>query len=147
MDGNLSWKSASSCTSDSGEALENWKNILHEASMRRCARVTRSVQWVENELRELPTYEGLPNLDTFLIEFEGLVTKSQHLSTLGHVLKDTPARWWGTHKQFIIEWSQCRRLMEVIFDKEFITVSHKYTGSSILVQHINQCRIIFVEYP
>ena len=41
--GNLSWRSTSSCTSDSGEALENWKNRLHEVSMRRCARVTRSV--------------------------------------------------------------------------------------------------------
>ena len=40
--------------------------------MRRCMRVTRSVQWVENELRELPTYEGLPNLATFLTNFEGL---------------------------------------------------------------------------
>ena len=49
-DGNLSWKSASSCTSDLGEALENWKNRLHEVSMRRCTRVTRFVQRVENEL-------------------------------------------------------------------------------------------------
>jgi len=58
VDGNLSWKRMSSCTSDSGEALENWKNRLHEVSMRRCARVTRSVRWVETESRELPTYEG-----------------------------------------------------------------------------------------
>ena len=43
-DGNLRWKSASSCTSDLGEALENWKNRLHEVSIRRCARVTRYVQ-------------------------------------------------------------------------------------------------------
>ena len=57
IDGNLSWKCASSCTSDSGEALENWKNRLHEVSMRRCARVTRSMQRVETESRELPTYE------------------------------------------------------------------------------------------
>ena len=42
-DGNLSWQSASSCTSNSGEALENWKNRLHEVSMRRCARVIRFV--------------------------------------------------------------------------------------------------------
>ena len=42
-DGNLSWRSTSSCTSYSREALENWKNILHEASMRRCAGITRSV--------------------------------------------------------------------------------------------------------
>ena len=32
-DGNLSWKCASSCTSNSIEALENWKNRLHEVSM------------------------------------------------------------------------------------------------------------------
>ena len=43
VDGNMSWKSASSCTSDLGEALENWQNILHEFSTRRCVRVTRSV--------------------------------------------------------------------------------------------------------
>ena len=42
-DGNLIWKSASSCTSDSREALDNWQNILDELSMRRCTRVTRYV--------------------------------------------------------------------------------------------------------
>ena len=47
-DGKLSWKSVSCCTSDSGEALENWKNRLHEVSMRQCARITHSVRWVEN---------------------------------------------------------------------------------------------------
>ena len=39
-DGKLSWKSVSSCTSDSGEELENWQNKMHEVSMRRCARIT-----------------------------------------------------------------------------------------------------------
>ena len=57
-DGNLSWKSTSSYTSDSGEALENWQNRLHEVSMRRCARVTRSMRRVETKSRELPTYEN-----------------------------------------------------------------------------------------
>ena len=55
---NLSWKCASSYTSDLGEALENWKNRLHEVSMRRFARVTRYLQQVETESRELPTYES-----------------------------------------------------------------------------------------
>ena len=42
-DGNLSWKSASSCTSDSREALENWQNRLHEVSVsaRNCSQTTR----------------------------------------------------------------------------------------------------------
>ena len=42
-DGNLSWWSVISCTSDSGDALENWKNRLHEVSMRRCARIIEFV--------------------------------------------------------------------------------------------------------
>ena len=57
-DGNLSWKCTSSCTSDSGEALENWKNRLHEVSMRGCERVISSVRRVETKSRELPTYES-----------------------------------------------------------------------------------------
>ena len=69
--------------------------------MRRCARVTRSVQHVENYVRDLATYEGLPNLVTFLTKFEGLVIESQCLFVLDHVLKATPTRWWGMHKQFI----------------------------------------------
>ena len=64
-DGNLSWKCASSCTSDAGEALENWQNRLHEVSMRKCARVTRSMRRVEAKSRELPTYESFTyTLDT-----------------------------------------------------------------------------------
>ena len=58
IDGNLSWKCASSCTSNSGEALENRQNRLHEVSMRRCARVTRSMRWVETDSRELPNYDS-----------------------------------------------------------------------------------------
>ena len=80
--------------------------------MRRCVRVTRSMRRVENELRKLPNYEGLPNLATFLNEFEGIVMDSQCLYTLDHALKATPARWWGAHKKSITNWPQCRRLME-----------------------------------
>ena len=57
VEGNLRWRCASSCTFDSGEALEGWKNRSHNVSMRRFARVTMSMRWVENESREIPTYE------------------------------------------------------------------------------------------
>ena len=43
-DGNLSWWSVISCTSDSGDDLENWQNMLHEVSMHRCVRVTSSLK-------------------------------------------------------------------------------------------------------
>ena len=107
----------------------------------------RFVQWVDNELRELPTYEGFPNLATFLHDFEGIVIESQQLSALDHVLKATPAKWWGTHKQSISEWPQCQSLMDAIFDEEVTTVSHKYTCLLSPAKHINRCRTAFAEYP
>ena len=91
-------------------------------------RVTRSVRRVENEMHELPTYEGLPNLVTFLNEFEELVRESQLFSTLDHALKAMPARWWGAHKKSITSCPQCRRLMEVIFRAEVTLVKHRYLG-------------------
>jgi hypothetical protein len=35
-DGNISWRSESTCSSDSEEALENWQNIMYEVSMEVC---------------------------------------------------------------------------------------------------------------
>ena len=75
-DEKLSWRSLSSYTSYSGEALENWKNRMCEVSIRRCARITQSVRRVGAEESELPTYEGLPNLAPFLKKFEAKFTKS-----------------------------------------------------------------------
>ena len=46
----------------------------------------------------LHTLEGLPNLETFLTEFEERVTEPQRLSALDFALKYTPARWWVSHK-------------------------------------------------
>ena len=42
-DGNISWISISSCTSNSREALENWKNRLDEVLMQNYARITKSM--------------------------------------------------------------------------------------------------------
>ena len=74
VDAKLSWKSVISCISNSSEAVENWQNQMHEVSMRRCARITRSVRKVGAEASELPTYEFFPNLESFLEEFEAKFT-------------------------------------------------------------------------
>ena len=39
-------------------------------SMQRCARVTKSLCWVSKEVCDMPSYEGIPNLDTLIIDFE-----------------------------------------------------------------------------
>ena len=115
VDGNLSWRNVISFMSNSGEALENWQNKMHEVSLCRCVIITKFVQRVGAKASALPMYEGFPNIASFLQEFEENVTESQRVSSLDHVLKATPSRWWGTHKQSISKWSQCRRLMEIIF--------------------------------
>ena len=51
--------------------------MIHEVSMQRCARIARVVRRVGAEAGALPTYEGLPNLAYFLVEFEEKATKSQ----------------------------------------------------------------------
>ena len=57
------------------------------------------------------------------------------------------ARWWGTHKQSISEWPQCRRLMEIIFGEDISFPYQKYTGLTDPVEHIEQCRRNQEEYP
>ena len=84
--------------------------------MRRCVRITRFVRRVGAEASALPMYEGFPNLASFLEEFEEKVIEIMRLSALDYELKAIPARWWGTHKQSISKWLQCRILIQIIFD-------------------------------
>ena len=71
----------------SEEALENWQNIMYEVSMRRCSRLTKAVRWIGTEVSNLPTFDGLNNLETFLLEIEGIVPTQQRLLALDEALK------------------------------------------------------------
>jgi hypothetical protein len=106
-DGNLSWRSDNACSLDSEEALEKWKNKMYVVSTRRCARLTREVRWIGTTVSNLPAFDGLNNLEAYLLEFEEIVPIQQRLLALDESLKETPTRWWGTHKHNIIDWVQC----------------------------------------
>jgi hypothetical protein len=69
-DGALSWRSISSCASDSEEGLEHWKHRLHKVSTRRCARITRSLHWIRTEVHDTPKFDGLTKVSSFVNEFE-----------------------------------------------------------------------------
>jgi hypothetical protein len=56
------------------------------------------------------------------------------------VLKDTLARWWDSHKEGIVDWSQCRRTMQVRFGTDVENVEQKYIGVSDPTGHMEQCR-------
>ena len=74
---------------------------MYEVSMQRCARLTSEVRWIGTQVSDLPTFDGLNNLETFLLEFEEIVLVQQRLLALNKALKATPTRWLGTHKRNI----------------------------------------------
>ena len=78
-DGTLSWCYASSCTSDSDQGMENWKNRMHEISGRRCAQLTKSLRWIRSEVSQIPTFSGFSQVKEFLTEFEIQVPSFQRL--------------------------------------------------------------------
>jgi hypothetical protein len=85
---------------------------MYEVSTRICARLTREVHWIGTTVSNLPTFDGLNPLETFLSNFEESVPMQQILLAMDEALKATPARWWGAHKSNIIDWIQCRTLMK-----------------------------------
>ena len=70
IDGEIGWRNDSSASSDSDDALEYWKNRLHEVSFRICGLITQSLCRIATETVEFPIYEGLPKLLEFLREIE-----------------------------------------------------------------------------
>jgi hypothetical protein len=78
---------------------------MYEVSTRRCGRLTREVCWIDTTVSNLPTFDGLKPLENFLSEFETSVPTQQRLLVMDEAMKATPARWWGTQKGNIIDWT------------------------------------------
>ena len=75
-DGELGWQSTSFASFDSDDALENWKNRMHEVSFRKRGIISQSLCHVTTEVVELPTYKGILELSMFLMELEEKVLES-----------------------------------------------------------------------
>ncbi|MCY6524848.1 hypothetical protein, partial [Actinobacillus pleuropneumoniae] len=61
------------------------------------------------EVRDLPMYDRLSEVDDFLNKFEREVSKQQRFNALKWALCATPARWWGTHQGSFEDWRKCIR--------------------------------------
>ena len=70
VDGDLRWRSSISESSGSNDALEKWKNRMHEVLLRKYVLITQSLHQVATDTTEFPVYEELPELSEFLVEFE-----------------------------------------------------------------------------
>jgi hypothetical protein len=84
---------------------------MYEVSTRRCARLTREDRWIDTIVSNFPTFDGLNHLEAFLLEFKEIVPTQQRMLEMDDSLKQTPVRWWGTHKNNITDWVQCHTLM------------------------------------
>ena len=71
-----------SCTSDLDEEVERWQNQLHEVTTLICNTMTRSLRCVSIKVRDMPTYDGLSEVDNFLDAFERRVLEKQHFEAL-----------------------------------------------------------------
>jgi hypothetical protein len=76
---------------------------MYDFFARRCARLTREVHYIGTEVSNLPKFDGLNHLETFLSKFEEIVPTQQRLLALDEFLKETAARWWRTHKKNIAD--------------------------------------------
>ena len=94
IDEELGWCSYSSASSDFDDALQNWKNWMHEVSNQKCGLINQSLCQVVIETVELPVYEGLSELFKFLMEFEDKVSEPQQLLAIDEGLKAMLAHWW-----------------------------------------------------
>jgi hypothetical protein len=120
---------------------------MYEVSTRRCARLTREVRWIGTKVSNLPTFDGLNHLETFLSEFQEIVPVRKRLLALDEYLKATPSRWWGTHKKNITDWVQCHTLMTVRFSEQTKGCEVRYIGQSCLKSHVRSCEEAWSKIP
>jgi hypothetical protein len=109
---------------------------MYEVSTRTFARLTREVRWIGTTVSNLPNFDGLNPLETFLSNFEENVPIQQRLLAMDEALKATPLRWWGTHKSNITDWTQCRTLMTARFSTQVEGYKVRYIGQSCPKEHV-----------
>jgi hypothetical protein len=120
---------------------------MYEVSISICARLTREVHWISTTISNLPTFDGLNPLETFLSDFEEIVPTQKRLLEIDEALKEIPAIWWGKHKHNITDWVQCRTLMTVRFSMQVEGYEVKYTGRSCPKDHVRSCEETWSNVP
>lgn len=70
--------------------------------MLNCNMMTRSLCCLSTEMMDLPTYDGLSEVDAFLDQFEREVPEKQCFEALNWVLRTTPAMGWVRTKETLM---------------------------------------------
>lgn len=109
--------------------------------------MTRSLRYVEIEVRDMPMYDRLSEVDDFLNKFEKEVPKQQCFNTLKWVLRATPTIWWGTHQRSFEDWRECRRTMRMQFEKPQMWLIDKYDRRDDPRTHLAKWTKVYGEEP
>jgi hypothetical protein len=72
----------------------------NEKFSRRCTTV-REMIWIGTEVREHPTYNGIPEVHIFLTSMEEKIKKDQRIFLRDVALQDMITIWKATHKALI----------------------------------------------
>ena len=82
--------------------------------------MTKSLRWIGTEIEDIPSFDGLADVNKFLQQYEQEIPHEQRMEAIDLAVRATPARWWHAHKENITSWDDFKRLVEIIFsnDKE-----------------------------
>lgn len=90
--------------------------------------LTKSLRYVSMEVRNLPHYDGLDDVNLFLDKFEREVPEEHWFEALDLVLRTMPTCWWGTHNNSFTDLKEYRRMMKLRFRYGNSCITEKYTG-------------------
>lgn len=77
--------------------------------------MTKLFHCVSLEVRNLPYFDGLTDVDKFFDAFKREVPKKHHFQALDWALRAITARWRGTHKDNFDNWHVYRKMMRLEF--------------------------------
>lgn len=113
VDGRISWKCSSSCTSDLDKEIECLQNRLNKITTLSCNMMIKSLWSVMSKSMKLPPYVGVTGVEYFLDNFERAVLEQQCYEAMKWALFVTPTQWWTTHQKTMANWRGCRRHMHL----------------------------------
>jgi hypothetical protein len=83
-----------------------------------------------------------------LAQYEDVVLENQRLLAHDLALKARPTIWWGTHKEKITDWYQCKWLLCIRFGAEQKNnKQQKYEGHRAPAEHLEACRTLWKMTP
>jgi len=91
---------------------------------------------VSSDVRNLPSYDELTDVDIFLDALEREVPEIHYFHALNWSLHTTPTRWWGMHKGSFDDWYEYRRMVRIHFGRPKVWMKNKYDGRDDPCDHL-----------